>query len=123
MDALLVYASTFTAVFFLGVQSLNVNQRQYVAAGVTSVFISTGHIALYKVMPDSGILALTGYYLGGITGITAGIYMQPRFKTWLEQLRAWWARRRNYARTLELLNRGVITRNEARDRLFDRREP
>ena len=56
-DALLIYGSTFMAVFFLGLQSLNVNQGQYVAAAVTSFFISTGHIFLYRLMPDSIVTA------------------------------------------------------------------
>lgn len=83
-EAFLVLVSTFFAVFFLGLQSLNVNQRQYVSAGVTSIFISSSHIALYKLVPDAGLLPILGYYLGGVTGITASIWSHPRIRARLE---------------------------------------
>ena len=80
--ALLIFGSTFMAVFFLGLQSLNVNQGYYLAAAVTSFFISTGHIALYKFMPDSGAPELAAYYAGGIIGITSSMWFHRRFKSW-----------------------------------------
>lgn len=83
-DALLVMVSTFFAVFFLGLQSVNVNQRMYLAAGISSLAISSSHIALYKLVPDSGLLQILGYYIGGVTGITASIWIHPRIKGWLE---------------------------------------
>lgn len=86
-DALLVFAATYVSVFTLGLQSLNVNQGHYVAAAVTSFFIGSGHILLYKYMPDSGALQLAGYYLGGILGITSSIWFHKR-------VRSWWAERK-----------------------------
>jgi hypothetical protein len=85
--ALLIFSSTFLAVFALGLQSLNVNQGHYLAAAGTSVLISTGHIALYKLVPDSGALQIGAYYLGGIAGITASMWFHRR-------VRAWWTARR-----------------------------
>lgn len=84
---LLVFASTYVSVFTLGLQSLNVNQGHYLAAAVTSFFIGTGHIFLYKYMPSSGVPELVGYYLGGILGITTSIWFHKR-------VRAWWAQRK-----------------------------
>lgn len=88
MDALLVFASTFIAVFFLGLQSLNVNQGQHLAASVTSIFISLGHIALYKYMPTGGAIELAGYFTGGVLGINAGMWFHPRAKAWFTARRA-----------------------------------
>lgn len=85
-DALLVFASTFIAVFFLGLQSLNVNQGHRLAATVTSFFISLGHLALYRHMPTGGPLEIAGYFAGGIAGINAAMSFHPQFK-------AWWAAR------------------------------
>lgn len=84
LDALLVLFSTFFAVYFLGLQSVNVNQRLYLAAGISSLAISSSHIALYKLVPDSGWLQILGYYLGGVTGITASIWSHPHIKRWLD---------------------------------------
>lgn len=87
MHALLVFGSTFLAVFTLGLQSLNVNQGQYLAAAATSLAISSGHILLYRYMPDSGLPELVGYYAGGVAGITSSIWFHRR-------VRAWWAARK-----------------------------
>jgi hypothetical protein len=81
--ALAAFLSTFVSVFALGLQSLNVNQRMYVAAALTSVAISSGHIWLYKVMPTATGWDVGGYYLGGIAGITASIWFHARAKAWL----------------------------------------
>lgn len=86
-SALVVYLATFVSVFALGLQSLNVNQGHYIAAAVTSFFIGTGHIFLYCYMPQPGTLDLAGYYIGGITGITASMWFHRSVK-------AWWAARR-----------------------------
>jgi hypothetical protein len=51
---MLVYLATFVSVFTLGLQSLNVNQGHYLAAAVTSFFIGSGHIFLYRYMPAAG---------------------------------------------------------------------
>ncbi len=88
MSALLVFASTFVTVFALGVQSLNVNQRMYVAAALTSFFISLGHVALYRMMPAPDWFDLAAYFTGGITGITASIWAHPYIKAWLVRLKA-----------------------------------
>jgi peptidoglycan biosynthesis protein MviN/MurJ (putative lipid II flippase) len=87
MSTVLVFASTFVSVFALGVQSLNVNQGHYFAAAVTSFFISTGHIWLYRVMPNPSLVDYVGYYLGGIAGITASMWFH-------RTVRAWWKARR-----------------------------
>lgn len=80
--ALIIFAATYISVFTLGLQSLNVNQGHYLAAAVTSFFISTGHILLYKHMPDPSSLELVGYYTGAIAGITSSIWFHKRFKVW-----------------------------------------
>lgn len=80
--ALLVFFATYLSVFTLGLQSLNVNQGQYLAAGVTSFFISTGHIFLYSYMPNPSGFTLVGYYLGGIAGITSSIWFHKTARRW-----------------------------------------
>jgi hypothetical protein len=84
---LAAFASTFVSVFALGLQSLNVNQRMYLAAALTSAAISSGHLWLYKVMPTATGWDVGGYYLGGIVGITVAIWSHPFLKSWFERLK------------------------------------
>jgi uncharacterized BrkB/YihY/UPF0761 family membrane protein len=76
--ALALFASTFIAVFALGFQSQNVNQGHYLAAALTSLAISTGHIALYRFMPEADPLQLAAYYAGGALGIVASMWVHRR---------------------------------------------
>jgi hypothetical protein len=91
-QTVLIFGATFIAVFTLGLQSLNVNQGHYLAAAVTSFFIGTGNILLYRYMPSAGLLEFAGYYLGGITGITSSMWFHRRAKAaialWLSRRRA-----------------------------------
>jgi hypothetical protein len=82
-QALLVFGSTFLAVFTLGLQSLNVNQGNYIAAALTSIGIGAGHICLYRYMPSSTGLDVLAYFAGGVTGITSSMYFH-------RVVRAWW---------------------------------
>jgi hypothetical protein len=88
--ALLCFASTFVAVFALGLQSLNVNQGHYLAAGITSLGISLGHIGLYKYMPDANLAAIAGYLAGGVLGIVTSMWFHRVAKDWLLRKKADW---------------------------------
>jgi hypothetical protein len=81
--ALLVFLGTWLSVFTLGLQSLNVNQGHYLAAAVTSLGIGAGHVLLYKYMPTADWLELGGYFIGGVTGITASMWFHRRAKATL----------------------------------------
>jgi len=87
ISASIVFGSTFLTVFALGLQSLNVNQGHYLAAALTSGAISSGHLWLYKVMPNPTWFDLGGYYLGGIAGIVTSMWFHRVVK-------AWWKARR-----------------------------
>jgi hypothetical protein len=78
MIELLLFLSTYVAVFSLGLQSLNVNQGHYLAAAGTSVLISSGHILLYKYMPEAAAGQMAAYYAGGILGITSSMWVHAR---------------------------------------------
>jgi hypothetical protein len=78
MNAFLVFLATWISVFTLGLQSLNVNQRQYVAAAVTSLGIGAGHLALYRFMPSAHVAEIGAYLVGGVTGITSSIWAHER---------------------------------------------
>jgi hypothetical protein len=72
-----LFASTFALVFFLGLQSLNVNRGHYTAAFFTS--IGTGQLVLYKLAPNASGLEIAAYLSGGPFGIVASMLFHRRF--------------------------------------------
>lgn len=78
MIEFLLFLSTYVAVFSLGLQSLNVNQGHYWAAAGTSVLISSGHILLYRYMPEAAAGQMAAYFAGGILGITSSMWVHAR---------------------------------------------
>lgn len=85
--ALLCFASTFVAVFALGLQSLNVNQGHYLAAAATSLAIGAGHIALYKFMPGANVVDIIAYLAGGVIGIVSSMWFHRVAKAWWTRLK------------------------------------
>lgn len=75
---LLLFSSSFAAVFALGFQSLNVNQGHYLAAAATSLAIGAAHVALYRLMPDASLTQMVAYLAGGPLGITASMWAHRR---------------------------------------------
>lgn len=86
-QVLVVFAATFISVFTLGLQSLNVNGRHYLAAAFTSLFIGGGHMLLYRFMPSAAAPEILSYLVGGVTGITSSIWCHDRAKAWLQKRR------------------------------------
>lgn len=76
--ALILFASTFVLVFFLGLQSLNVNSGRYLAAFLTSFGIGLSQLALYKLAPDATGLQIAAYLSGGPFGIVASMWAHKR---------------------------------------------
>lgn len=79
MIELALFASTFVAVFALGIQSLNVNGGHYVAAFCTSLVIGSSQVLLYKFVPNANASQLAAYLAGGATGIVSGMWAHRRF--------------------------------------------
>lgn len=73
MTALTLFASTFALVFFLGLQSLNVNGGHYRAAFFTSFGIGLGNLMLFKLAPDATGIEIAAFLLGGPFGIIASM--------------------------------------------------
>jgi len=74
MTELLLFVSTFTLVFLLGFQSLNVNGGHYWAAFLSSFGISLSQLVLYKLVPDATLSQVAAYMLGGPLGIVASMW-------------------------------------------------
>lgn len=79
VTAILLFISTFGLVFFLGLQSLNVNGGHYLAAFFTSFGIGIGNMVLYKLAPNANSLEILAYLMGGPFGIIASMAAHRRF--------------------------------------------
>lgn len=88
MTSALVLGSAFVTVFCLGLQSQNVNQGHYVAAVVTSLFISTGSMYLYQYMTVPTLADKLCFYIGAASGIAFSIWFHRRFRAWWRAWRA-----------------------------------
>lgn len=73
-----LFASTFALVFFIGLQSLNVNRGHYTAAFLTSIGIGTGQLVLYKLAPNASGMEIAAYLAGGPFGIVASMAFHRR---------------------------------------------
>lgn len=74
MTALALFASCFALVFFLGLQSLNVNRGHYAAAFFTSFGIGIGNLVLFKLAPDASGIEIAAYLAGGPLGIISSMW-------------------------------------------------
>lgn len=79
MTALALFASTYALVFFLGLQSLNVNGGHYKAAFLTSFGIGLGNLALFKLAPDASGMEIAAFLAGGPFGIISSMAFHRRF--------------------------------------------
>jgi hypothetical protein len=76
MSELLLLASTFGMVFFLGFQSLSVNSGNYWLAGINSMIIGSFNLVLYKTAPNvSGAYEIAAYIVGGPLGILSAMWV------------------------------------------------
>lgn len=80
MTALALFASTFALVFFLGLQSLNVNGGHYRAAFVTSIGIGVGNLMLFKLAPDAAGIEIFAFLAGGPLGIVSSMWFHRFIK-------------------------------------------
>jgi hypothetical protein len=80
-DALLVFAAQYLYVLLMGLQSLNVNQRRYVWAAVTSFllgalgFLTTSIVGAAKGMELT--LLWWCFVVSGPVGIVSAMHLQP----------------------------------------------
>jgi len=78
MTALALFASTYALVFFLGLQSLNVNGGHYKAAFFTSFGIGVANLVLFKLAPNASALEIVGFLAGGPFGIVSSMAAHRR---------------------------------------------
>ena len=79
MNLLALFASTFALVFFLGLQSLNVNRGHYIAAFLTSFGIGASNLIVLKLAPNATVVEMAAYLTGGPFGIIASMWVHRHF--------------------------------------------
>jgi len=81
MEVIIVFVSSFSIVFLLGFQQLNVTARRYTLAALTSIAIGVFNYILLRVIPtgDFTWMQFSSYLLGGAAGIVSAMYFHDRF--------------------------------------------
>jgi hypothetical protein len=79
MTAIALLISTFALVFFLGLQSLLVNNGHRWAAFGNSLCIGAANLVLFKLAPDASGIEIAAYLAGGPFGVIAAM---AAFKKW-----------------------------------------
>lgn len=75
MITLIGFLATLLLTFFLGIQSKNVNQSEYVLAALTSIGISLCNYAFIKITISGSIIDVVVMAIGGSVGIVLSIYI------------------------------------------------
>ncbi len=75
MSTVIVFVSTFVAVFALGFQSLNVNQGHYKSAALTSFAIGGSNLFILKIIPDGDLYAMVAYLIAGPLAIVSSMWV------------------------------------------------
>lgn len=85
-DAILVFLAQYVYILLLGLQSLNVNQRRYWAAGTVSALLGVLGFFLTSVIGDARNLQWTllwwGFVASGPAGICTAIWIHPHLVRW-----------------------------------------
>lgn len=77
-NALILFVSTYVAVFALGFQSLNVNGGHYRSAFLTSFAIGASNLLILRIVPDADWVSLAGYLVGGPFGIVSSMWVHKK---------------------------------------------
>jgi hypothetical protein len=85
MTELTLFISTFILVFALGLQSLNVNNGHYWAAFITSLFIGSSQLVLFKLAPNASLSEMLAFITGGPFGIVASMRAHPVLVRWAKR--------------------------------------
>ena len=103
MNTLILFASTFGVVFFLGFQSLCVNSGNYWLAGFNSTLIGTMNLVLFKTVPNVHLpLDIAAYVFGGPLGIWSAMYVHRNvIPAWKQHL-AYRAQRKRFRMIAEI---------------------
>lgn len=77
MTELILFLSTASLVFLLGIQQLNVHGGHYLLAVITSFFIGGTQIFLWRTMPTASITEIASTLAGGPVGIVLAMRFHP----------------------------------------------
>lgn len=74
-NEIILFASTFVAVFLLGLQSQFVRDKQKLASFITSIGIGTCQLFMLKLAPNATMFESISFVFGGAFGIVCSIYV------------------------------------------------
>lgn len=75
---ILLFVTQFGAVFGLGIQSLNVQARNYWGSSTTSLLIGVMQLFVWKKLPEASLSQSVAWLLAGPVAIMAAIWLHPK---------------------------------------------
>lgn len=79
IDYAIAFSCNFAVVFLLGLQSKNVNNGRYVAAIITSFWLSVSQTVFVKYMSAGGFDIFLAAAIGGCMGIATSIWFYDKY--------------------------------------------
>jgi hypothetical protein len=86
MSLVLAFVAAYAMVFFLGLQSKNVNQSRYLAAALTSIGILGSQFIFTKIAVVAGMTEFLVLAAGSAAGITSSIWVHDHLTKQKEYL-------------------------------------
>lgn len=81
-EAALVFVAQYVYILLLGLQSLNVQQRRFVGAAITSTLLGIGGFFVTSIVGSAKGMTFTalwwGFVVSGPAGITTAMVIHPR---------------------------------------------
>lgn len=90
MNEAVLFLSTASLVFLLGVQQLNVQGSHYAMAVLTSFFIGGTQIFLWRTLPTASVTEIISTLAGGPVGIVLAMRLHPALVALLLRARGGW---------------------------------
>lgn len=83
MHLLLLFASSFSVVFLLVFQQMNVQIRAHGLASITSLFITLAQVVVFRGMVLGGAEEVTVMACGGVLGVNVSMVSHGRMLKWM----------------------------------------
>jgi len=80
MNYFFLFLASYSLVFLLGFQQLNVQHRRYLLSAITSVGIAAANYFLFKLLPTGGfsIVQFVVFSSGGAFGIVSSMILHDK---------------------------------------------
>ena len=85
MHPALLFLSSFSVVFLLVFQQMNVQMRSHKLASITSVFITLGQVVVFKGLAFGGVTEVAAMAVGGVLGVNVSMLTHGKMVSWYQR--------------------------------------